>query len=130
MASSALSLQGPLGNVLYTSDVKNLQVANLLRFVHDNTIAIFQDTSFTVNGAHAFIKDILAYYPSDVHTKIYAMHYNDNIEDFLSEMKREGSRYVAFDITMNYIHLRDEHNYTIHIARSRYSNGQHTKSIF
>ena len=94
MASSALSLQGPLGNVLYTSDVKNLQKANLLRFVHDNTIAIFQDTSFTVNGAHAYVKDILAYYPLDVHAKIYAMHYNDNIEDFLLEIKRAGIQYV------------------------------------
>ena len=94
MASSALSIQGPLGNVLYTSDVKNLQEANLLRFVNDKTIAIFQDTSFTMNGAHAFLKEILAYYPKDIHAKIYAMHYNDNIEDFLSAIKQAGIQYV------------------------------------
>lgn len=94
MASSALSIQGPLGIILYTSDVKNLQGANLLRFVNDHTIAILQDTSFTMNGAHAFIEDILAYYPKDIHTKIYAMHYNDNIEDFLSDIKQAGIHYV------------------------------------
>lgn len=47
-----------------------------------------------MNGAHAFIKDILSYYPKDIHAKIYAMHYNDNIEDFLSDIKQAGIHYV------------------------------------
>lgn len=94
MASSGLSIRGPFSNVLYTSDVKNLQQANLLRFVNDQTVAIFQDTSFTPNGAHAIFSEILAYYPKQLHSKIYAMHYNDQIENYLSDIEQAGMHYV------------------------------------
>lgn len=94
LVSSGLFIKGPLGNVLFPSDVKDLDKANLLRFVNDDTLAIFQDTSFTFNGVHAQFKDVLAYYPKEIHSSIYAMHYNDNIEDYLQEIERAGIQYV------------------------------------
>ncbi|WP_431027086.1 MBL fold metallo-hydrolase [Lysinibacillus sp. LZ02] len=102
MASSGLFIRGPLGNVLFSSDVKDLQGANLIRFVNTDTVAIFQDTSFTSNGAHALFSDILAYYPKEVHSKIYAMHYNDPIEDYVAEMERAGIQYVKERVAMTF----------------------------
>lgn len=95
LVSSGLLINGPLGNVLFPSDVKDLRKANLLRFINGETLAIFQDTSFTFNGVHAQFKDVLAYYPKEYHHLIYAMHYNDNIEDYIPEMEKAGIQYVT-----------------------------------
>lgn len=94
LVSSGLFIHGPLGNVLFPSDVKDLRKANLLRFVNEETLAIFQDTSFTFNGVHAQFQDVLAYYPKKYHHLIYAMHYNDNIEAYVPQMEQAGIRYV------------------------------------
>lgn len=94
LVSSGLFIKGPLGNVLFPSDVKDLRKADLLRFVNDETLAIFQDTSFTFNGVHAQFKDVLSYYPKERRHLIYAMHYNDNIEDYLQEITCAGIQYV------------------------------------
>ncbi|MBD8028110.1 ribonuclease Z [Ureibacillus sp. Re31] len=69
-------------NIVFTSDVKRLKEANILGHVDDNTVAIFQDVSFTFNGVHATLEEVLDYYPNEYHSKLYAMHYNDNIEEF------------------------------------------------
>ena len=95
LVSSGLFIKGPLGNVLFPSDIKDLAKADVLRFVDDKTLAIFQDTSFTFNGVHAHLTEVLAYYPQELHHKIFAMHYNDNIEDYLQDIERASIRYVT-----------------------------------
>ncbi|SOC44652.1 MBL fold metallo-hydrolase [Ureibacillus acetophenoni] len=82
MISSGFKLSRKGKNLVYTSDIKRLEQANLLSQIDESTVAIFQDVSFTTNGAHATIEEVLSYYPSEIHEKIYAMHYNDNVGDF------------------------------------------------
>ena len=82
MISSGFKLSKRGKNLVYTSDIKRLEQANMLSHVDDSTIAIFQDVSFTTNGAHATLEEVLNYYPPETHEKIYAMHYNDNVADF------------------------------------------------
>lgn len=94
LVSSGLFIKGAHGNILFPSDIFNLQKADLLRFVNEETLAIFQDTTFTFNGVHAQLKDVLAYFPKELHSLIYVMHYNDNIEDYLQEIELAGIQYV------------------------------------
>lgn len=82
MISSGFKLSWNGANLVFTSDIKKLDEANILSHVDDNTVAIFQDVSFTSNGVHATLEEVLNYYPQELHGKIYAMHYNDNVEEF------------------------------------------------
>ncbi|CAM5198097.1 Ribonuclease BN (tRNA processing enzyme) OS=Ureibacillus acetophenoni OX=614649 GN=SAMN05877842_12234 PE=4 SV=1 [Ureibacillus acetophenoni] len=82
MISSGFKLGRKDNSLVYTSDIKRLEQANLISHVDDSTVAIFQDVSFTTNGAHATLDEVLNYYPAQLHEKIYAMHYNDNITEF------------------------------------------------
>ena len=82
MISSGFKLSWNGANLVYTSDIKRLDQANIIAQVDEKTVAIFQDVSFTTNGAHATLEEVLNYYPPNMHEKIYAMHYNDNVGDF------------------------------------------------
>ncbi|BDH59893.1 MBL fold hydrolase [Lysinibacillus sp. PLM2] len=81
-------------NIVFSSDVKRLEDANLLKQIDDNTTAIFQDVSFTFNGAHSTLQEVLDYYPENLHRNIYAMHYNDNVENFLDAIERSHIQLV------------------------------------
>lgn len=82
MISSGFKLSWNNANLVYTSDIKQLDQVNLRSQIDESTIAIFQDVSFTTNGAHATLEEVLNYYPLELHEKIYAMHYNDHVADF------------------------------------------------
>lgn len=81
-------------NIVFSGDVKRLQDANLLGQVNQNTTAIFQDVSFTFNGAHATLQEVLDYYPENFHRKIYAMHYNDDVEKFTDSIEQAQIKLV------------------------------------
>lgn len=82
MISSGFKLSWKDANFIFTSDIKKLEQGNILSQVDKNTVAIFQDVSFTTNEVHATLDEVLNYYPVELHDKIFAMHYNDNVEEF------------------------------------------------
>lgn len=87
LISAGFKLSSKNANIVFSGDLKQLEASNLLGQVDENTVAIFQDVSFTFNGVHATLQEVLDYYPAILHEKIYAMHYNDNIEDFKDAVK-------------------------------------------
>lgn len=88
MLSFGFKIEWKDANIVFSSDVKRLEDAHLLRQVNENTVAIFQDVSFTFNGAHATLQEVLDYYPENLHGKIYAMHYNDEVEQFIDKIEQ------------------------------------------
>ncbi|MDI7744083.1 MBL fold metallo-hydrolase [Lysinibacillus fusiformis] len=82
LISAGFKLSSENVNIVFSGDLKQLEASALLKQVDANTVAIFQDISFTYNGVHATLQEALDYYPKSLHEKIYAMHYNDNVEDF------------------------------------------------
>ena len=87
LISAGFKLASPNANIVFSGDLKQLEASHLIQLVDENTVAIFQDVSFTFNGVHATLQEVLDYYPASLHEKIYAMHYNDNVEDFEAELK-------------------------------------------
>ena len=87
LISAGFKLSSDEANIVFSGDVKKLEATNILEQVDKNTVAIFQDVSFTFNGVHATLQEVLDYYPLSLHEKIYAMHYNDNIEEFEEVIK-------------------------------------------
>lgn len=87
LISAGFKISTKEANIVFSGDMKELEAANLLKQVDEKTVAIFQDISFTYNGVHATLQDVLSYYPASLHEKIYAMHYNDNVEDYEKEIK-------------------------------------------
>lgn len=94
MISSGFTLSWKDANLVYTSDIKKLEQANILSQVDEKTVAIFQDISLTPNEVHATLEEVLNYYPSEVHEKIYGMHYNDHIENFEEVVQQSGIQLV------------------------------------
>lgn len=94
MISSGFKIRWNNQNIVYTSDIKKLQEGNILNYVDDETIAIFQDISFNQNDVHATFEEVLNYYPQHLHNKIYCMHYDDNIEQFKSKIKEANLQLV------------------------------------
>lgn len=88
MLSFGFKLTWNDANIVFSADVKRLADANLLKQIDDHTAAIFQDVSFTVNGAHATLQEVLDYYPENLHEKIYAMHYNDDVKKFMDAINQ------------------------------------------
>ncbi|RHW31457.1 ribonuclease Z [Lysinibacillus yapensis] len=84
LISAGFKLGSQQSNIVFTGDIKHLADAGILSQVDDKTVAIFQDVSFTFNGVHATFNEVLDYYPANLQDRIYAMHYNDNIEDYLN----------------------------------------------
>ena len=82
MPSSGFKLSWHEGNIVFTGDIKWMNQVDILSKIDTKTIAIFQDTSFTTNGVHASFQEVLNYYPSNLHEKLYAMHYEDNVAQF------------------------------------------------
>lgn len=74
-------------NLVFTGDIKQMQMVNILAQINEQTVAIFQDVSFTTNGVHSTLQEVLNYYPAHLYEKLYAMHYNDNIEDYMEQIK-------------------------------------------
>ncbi len=88
MLSFGFKIERKDTNIVFSSDVKRLEDANLLEQVNENTVAIFQDVSFTLNGAHATLQEVLDYYPENLYEIIYAMHYNDEVEQFIDKIEQ------------------------------------------
>lgn len=94
MISAGFKLASKNCNIVFTADVKQLEAANILGQVDGSTAAIFQDVSFTSNGVHATLQEVLDYYPRNMHPMLYAMHYNDNFEEFKDVLDQANIRYV------------------------------------
>jgi len=94
LISAGFKLSSKDANLVFSGDLKMLEAANLLRYVDENTIALFHDVSFTFNGVHSTLQEVLEYYPTSLHEKIYAMHYNDNVEDFAEVIKEANIQLV------------------------------------
>lgn len=94
LISAGFKLSSDKANIVFSGDVKNLEPTNLIEHIDGNTVAIFQDVSFTFNGVHATLQEVLAYYPTPLHEKIYAMHYNDNVDDYKEDIKEANIRLV------------------------------------
>lgn len=78
MNSYALKISSDLQELLISGDIKNLEQSNLREQLSERTFAIIQDTTLIENPVHASLDDILAYYPKSYHSKLYAVHYEDN----------------------------------------------------
>ena len=85
MLSYALSIRSLTtgSNVLFSSDIKHLYQTPFLNFINEKTKAIFQDIQLfhAEKGVHAELDEVVQFYPANVHSKIYAMHYSDTILD-------------------------------------------------
>lgn len=94
LISAGFKLSSESANIVFSGDVKNLVPTKLVDQIDENTVAIFQDISFTFNGVHATLQEVLDYYPAPFHEIIYAMHYNDNAEDYEEEIQAAKIRLV------------------------------------
>lgn len=81
-------------NIIFTSDIQNLEKSSIRERINDYTVAIFQDVSFSYNPVHAFFDDILLYYPKKYYSLLYLMHYGDDIDKFLPIIKNYGMNVV------------------------------------
>ncbi|MEK4230860.1 MBL fold metallo-hydrolase [Solibacillus sp. FSL H8-0538] len=83
MASYALQIteQQTGKNILYSADIKQLSQSYFTNYINEKTVAIFQDTSFFGNGVHATLEEVLAYYPEQSHSLLFAMHYEDAVDE-------------------------------------------------
>ncbi|KGR78108.1 MBL fold metallo-hydrolase [Ureibacillus sinduriensis] len=103
LISAGFKLSSESANIVFSGDIKNLVAANLVQHVDENTVAIFQDVSFTFNGVHATLEEVLDYYPVSFHEIIYAMHYNDNAEDYKEEIQAAKIRLVKMQEVLEII---------------------------
>ncbi|MFC7687538.1 MBL fold metallo-hydrolase [Ureibacillus sp. GCM10028918] len=94
LISAGFKLSSKKANIVFSGDIKHLEPTKLIEQIDENTVGIFQDVSFTFNGVHATLKEVLDYYPARLHGKIYAMHYNDNVEDYKEEIKQANIQLV------------------------------------
>lgn len=101
LISAGFKLSSKHANMVFSGDVKELEAANLLGQVDEKTVAIFQDVSFTFNGVHSTLQEVLDYYPTSLHEKIYAMHYNDNVDDFKEIIKEANIKLVKKQEVLN-----------------------------
>ncbi|MGG4434436.1 MBL fold metallo-hydrolase [Priestia megaterium] len=81
-------------NVLFSGDIKNLKDSKLIEWIDSDTAAIFQDCSLIPNAVHATIEEVLYYYGRTYKNKIYAMHYQDDI-DAREADKKYGIRFMV-----------------------------------
>ncbi|WP_025909320.1 MBL fold metallo-hydrolase [Priestia flexa] len=80
MTSTALKFYDLNGyNVIYSSDIKNLKDSGLIDHVNDSTKGIFQDCSLVPNNVHSTVEEVIEYYGEGNKNKIYAMHYQDDV---------------------------------------------------
>lgn len=77
-------------NIVYSSDIRNLATSNILNYIDRDTVAVFQDISFTPNNAHATLTEALSFYPVEIHPILYGMHYNDDFEKYKNEIQHAG----------------------------------------
>lgn len=81
MKSLAFKVTGEKNKtVLFTSDIKRLQVSGIKEMLENDTI-IYQDYSKDENAVHTDIKDIKSYYDEQHLQNMYLMHYQDSISD-------------------------------------------------
>jgi len=94
MRSTALKFYDLNGyNVLYSSDIKNLKDSGLIEHVNYSTKVIFQDCSLVPNNVHSTVEEVIEYYGEENKNKIYAMHYQDDI-DALEFDEKYGIRFM------------------------------------
>jgi ribonuclease BN (tRNA processing enzyme) len=80
MKSTAINITRDGQNILYTSDIKHLEESNLLDYVTENTVAIFQDASIQVNFVHADVEQVKKFYNGHIDFKnIHIVHYQDDV---------------------------------------------------
>lgn len=77
-------------NILFSSDIKQLDQSGLIDRLNDLTLAIFQDVSLEESPVHSGIGEVTSYYPSEFHGRIFAMHYGDEIERAIEQTFKHG----------------------------------------
>ncbi len=81
-------------NILFSGDIKNLSKSGYNERINDKTVAIFQDFSPLSNPVHTDLEEIKSYYDSSWYSKLYMMHYPDNMEDYHEQLSFYGMRWV------------------------------------
>jgi metal-dependent hydrolase (beta-lactamase superfamily II) len=77
-------------------DMKYMSCLNkqIDRVFEYNTVALFHDVSLVKNPVHSYIEDVIEYYEDKIDlNKIYAMHYQDDI-DIETLEKQYGVNFV------------------------------------
>ena len=90
MESYALRIEEDGRNIVLTGDIKKLPESDLLAHIDEQTIAVIQDVTLYENPIHASLQDVLAYYPSEVLKKVWAVHYEAIIPDAPIPFLKEG----------------------------------------
>jgi metal-dependent hydrolase (beta-lactamase superfamily II) len=82
MKSFGLNIEFPNEeNILFTSDIAKHEQAIFKHFVTYKTVALFHDISIVRNPVHSYIEDVIEYYKDKIDlNKIYAMHYQDDVD--------------------------------------------------
>lgn len=81
MKSFGLNIESPNEeNILFTSDIVKHEQAAFKHFITYKTVALFHDVSIVRNPVHSYLEDVVNYYKDVIDlNKIYAMHYQDDI---------------------------------------------------
>lgn len=79
LRSFGLNVISPEKNIIISGDIKALEKSTLNHYITSTTTHIFQDVSLTPNPVHATLQEVEQYYPSTIHHKVYAVHYDKQI---------------------------------------------------
>lgn len=90
MQSFGLNLSTPEKSILISGDIKKLQQSSLLQHITPQTAYILQDVTLYPNAVHTTLAEVEQYYPTHLHHKIYAVHYDviDRVETSIHFAKR------------------------------------------
>lgn len=81
-------------NIIFTGDIAKHEEAQFDGYMEDNTVAIFHDISIVKNPVHSYIDEVVEHYKDVIEpNKIYAMHYQDDIDTIKYE-KEYGINFV------------------------------------
>jgi glyoxylase-like metal-dependent hydrolase (beta-lactamase superfamily II) len=68
-------------NIVFTSDIAKHEIAGFKAFIDHKTVALFHDVSLVKNPVHSYIDDVIEHYRDVIDlSKIYAMHYQDDVD--------------------------------------------------
>jgi ribonuclease BN (tRNA processing enzyme) len=79
--------------VVFTGDIGAIEKSELGRIVADpETVAVFHDchTGNIPTPAHPSLEQMKGFYPPELRSKIYVIHYGDNIAEFTERIKEAG----------------------------------------
>lgn len=89
-------------NIIYSSDIKNLEPSGLKEAINEHTLAIYQDVAFPINPVHAGFEEIVNYYPSTVHSLLQLMHLPVSIDAHRAEVKPWKAEFTEQGVWVSY----------------------------